>query len=141
MPGGLLADTTYLTPNEHEAECLTGIAVGDESTARQAATKLLDAGARHVIITLGAKGAWLGLGRGQRLIASRPVTAVDTTAAGDAFNGGLAWALGRGLPVEAASRPGLCRRRALGHAARRPALAADRRRARKLFSRPLGLVP
>ena len=102
LPDGLLADATYLTPNEHEAECLTGIAVGDEATARQAANKLLAAGARHVIITLGAKGAWLATAHGQRLVASRPVSAVDTTAAGDAFNGGLAWALGCGLAIEAA---------------------------------------
>ena len=54
------------------------------------------------MITLGAKGAWLASVDGQRLVASHPVAAVDTTAAGDAFNGGLAWALGRGLAIEAA---------------------------------------
>jgi ribokinase len=102
LPPQLLADATYLTPNEHEAELLTGIAVTDESTARAAATKLFAAGARQIIITLGAKGAWLASAAGQRLVESRSVAAVDTTAAGDAFNGGLAWALGRGLAIEAA---------------------------------------
>ena len=57
LPDKLLACVTYLTPNETETELLTGIAVRDEDSAREAAERLLAAGTRHVIVTLGAKGA------------------------------------------------------------------------------------
>ncbi len=104
LPDGLLPHVAYLTPNESEAERLTGIAVSDEASARRAAERLLAAGVRHVIVTLGAKGALLAGADGMLMIAGEPVEAVDSTAAGDAFNGGLAWALGRGLALEAAVR-------------------------------------
>jgi ribokinase len=96
---GLLSRITYLTPNETEAERLTGIAVEDESSARKAAGQLLDAGARHVIITLGAKGALVASADGSTMVAGMRVEAVDSTAAGDAFNGGLAAALAGGSPL------------------------------------------
>ena len=102
LPEQLLKNVTYLTPNESEAERLTGIAVSDEASARRAAEKLLAAGTKHVIVTLGAKGALLAGADGMKLIPTVAIHAVDTTAAGDSFNGGLAWALGRGLPLEAA---------------------------------------
>ena len=102
LPDSLLAQVTYLTPNESEAQHLTGIAVEDEASARQAAQRLLATGVRHVVITLGAKGALLVQAGQSILVPSQPVEAVDTTAAGDAFNGGLAWAIGRALPLEAA---------------------------------------
>jgi ribokinase len=103
LPEGLLGNVAYLTPNESEAERLTGIPVTDEVTACRAAERLLAAGARHVIVTLGSKGA-LVAGKGDTvLIPTEPVNAVDTTAAGDAFNGGLAWALGSGLALEEAA--------------------------------------
>jgi ribokinase len=101
---GLLRNVTYLTPNESEAERLTGLPVTDEGSARQAAERLLAAGARHVLVTLGARGALLAGKEGMLLIPTVPVKAVDTTAAGDAFNGGLAWALGSGLALNAAVR-------------------------------------
>ena len=104
LPEGLLRNVTYLTPNESEAERLTGTAVTDETSARTAAERLLGAGARHVIVTLGAKGALVAGEENAVLIPSQPVTAVDTTAAGDAFNGGLAWARGKGMPLETAVR-------------------------------------
>jgi ribokinase len=104
LPDGLLPHVAYLTPNESEAERLTGIPVSDEASARRAAERLLAAGVRHVIITLGAKGALLAGADRMVLIAGEAVEAIDTTAAGDAFNGGLAWALGRGLALEAAVR-------------------------------------
>lgn len=92
----LLSQVTYLTPNESEAQRLTGIEVSDEATARAAAANLLLAGAQNVIITLGPKGSLLATGAGMDFIASRQVEAHDSTAAGDAFNGGLAAALARG---------------------------------------------
>ncbi len=57
LPEKLLACVTYLTPNETETELLTGLAVRDEDAAREAAERLLAAGTKHVIVTLGAKGA------------------------------------------------------------------------------------
>jgi ribokinase len=100
----LLGDVTCLTPNETEAERLSGMPVRDEASAREAAAKLLRRGARQVIITLGAKGALLADGRQTVMVPGYPVEARDSTAAGDAFNGGLGAALARGLSWEEAVR-------------------------------------
>lgn len=104
LEDSLLARVTYLTPNESEAERLTGIQVHDEASARAAADKLLGRGTRHVIVTLGSKGALVAGPDGTSLIPSHAVAARDTTAAGDAFNGSLASALGRGMNLEQAVR-------------------------------------
>ncbi|MBN2583120.1 MAG: ribokinase [Planctomycetes bacterium] len=104
LPRELMRHVTYLTPNESEAQRLTGVEVRDESSARAAAEKLLADGARHVIVTLGAQGALVAGPARAVLIPSRPVDARDSTAAGDAFNGGLAVALARGLELEDAVR-------------------------------------
>jgi ribokinase len=104
LPDDLWQHLTYLTPNETEAERLTGMPVNDESTARRAAGQLLAAGPHHVIVTLGAKGALLADANGMTIVPSQLVDAVDTTAAGDAFNGALAWALGCGMALEQAVR-------------------------------------
>ncbi|MBN2581379.1 MAG: ribokinase [Pirellulales bacterium] len=100
----ILRHVTYLTPNETEAEGLTGVAVRDEASARTAAKKLQDLGVRHVIITLGPKGALAACPEGMQIVPSVPVQAVDTTAAGDAFNGGLACAVAAGKPLFEAVR-------------------------------------
>lgn len=101
LPDDMLALCDYVTPNETEAEALTGIAVTDPETAAAAAAVLLAKGVRKaVIITLGASGALLRDQAGVRHvppIAAGPV--VDTTGAGDAFNGGFACALSQGMAL------------------------------------------
>lgn len=100
----LLEQVTYLTPNETEAERLTGVKVEDEASAEAAAVNLLQRGAGNVIVTLGAKGALVATPDRVALVPSYEVEPRDSTAAGDAFNGGLASALAKGLPLEEAVR-------------------------------------
>lgn len=104
LPEGLLPNVTVITPNESEAERLTGIAVSDEPSARLAAAGLIKAGARQVILTLGTKGALVVGPEGEVLVPSFEVEAADSTAAGDAFNGGLAAAIAAGKAFEDAVR-------------------------------------
>lgn len=105
LPAELLRQLTLITPNETEAETLTGIRVRSEKDCHRAANALQKAGVRHVIITLGARGAFLAMDDGTRLlIPSFPVQPVDTTAAGDTFNGALAVALGENLALPEAIR-------------------------------------
>ena len=92
----LLRQVDILTPNESEAARLTGVRITDRAAAEVAARRLLAKGARHVIVTLGADGALLVSAEGARHVPAREVHAVDTTAAGDAFNGALAFALAGG---------------------------------------------
>jgi ribokinase len=104
LPSALLKLVSILTPNETEAELLTGVKVTNEATARQAAGVLLTQGVKNVIITLGAKGAYLCNAHAAALIPTSKVKAVDTTAAGDTFNGALAVALAEGHDLSAAIR-------------------------------------
>ncbi|MBX7134562.1 MAG: ribokinase [Fimbriimonadaceae bacterium] len=93
-----------LTPNETETEALCGILPTDETTCRHAAEALLDRGVGTVVITLGAHGSYFQSAEDRGLIASFKVAAVDTTAAGDAFNGGLAVALSEAKSLRDALR-------------------------------------
>ncbi len=95
----------YLIPNETEAEALTGMPVSDIDQARASAQRLLETGVRRVIVTLGANGA-LCVGReGAQHVCGFEVQAFDTTGAGDAFIGGLAYFLAMGCEEsEAISR-------------------------------------
>ena len=103
LPDAVLGLCDYLTPNETEAEALTGMPVVDVEAARAAAERLRERGVGTVVMTLGARGALLhGQGRSAVVpaIAAGPV--VETTGAGDAFNGGFATGLARGMdPWEA----------------------------------------
>ncbi|MFC2083520.1 ribokinase [Bacteroidota bacterium] len=89
----LLKHITILTPNESEAELLTGLEVKDEPGAEKAAKILIEKGVELVIITLGTKGALLATKDESKLVAGFKVNAADTTAAGDVFNGALAVAI------------------------------------------------
>ena len=98
----LLACVDMITPNETEAEVLTGITVTDAESAQQAANILHDKGIKTVMITLGAKGVWLSQnGRGD-IIAGFNVEVTDTTAAGDTFNGAFVTGLLEDLSLESA---------------------------------------
>ncbi|WP_108651265.1 ribokinase [Dongshaea marina] len=100
----LLSQLYLITPNETEAEILTGVKVTDTATAQQAAELLASKGVEMVIITMGAQGAYLyQQGQGE-LIPGFRVEAKDTTAAGDTFNGALLVALSRGDAMKDAIR-------------------------------------
>lgn len=103
LPDGMLGLCDYATPNESEAEALTGIAVKTPADAERAARALLDAGVGTVIITLGENGALCHDGQVVTHVpAFNAGPVVETTGAGDAFNGGFATALANGAtPLEA----------------------------------------
>jgi len=100
----LLSTLTIITPNESEAELLTGIPVTDVDSAEKAAMALLERGLEVVIITLGSKGALIKTKEQKQLISGFKVDAVDATAAGDVFNGSLAVAIAEGKSLEDAVR-------------------------------------
>jgi ribokinase len=100
----LLACIDIITPNESEAELLTGISVTCADSAGKAAEELRAKGVGTVIITMGASGAFVLSNDFIGVVPSRKIKAVDTTAAGDTFNGALAVALAQGMPIEDAVR-------------------------------------
>ena len=102
LPDEVLRLVSYLTPNEVEAGMLSGVEVSDLESARDAAVVLVGRGVEHVVITLGGRGALACDQRGAAHFPAFPVTAVDTTGAGDAFNGALAVGLAAGGSLEQA---------------------------------------
>lgn len=92
----LLGNVFLLTPNETEAEILSGIRVTGENSAKEAASALLRLGVDNLAITLGSGGVLLASKNEYRLIPAIEVEAIDTTGAGDCFNGSLASELAKG---------------------------------------------
>ncbi|WP_260261100.1 ribokinase [Vibrio intestinalis] len=102
LPDSLLANVDIITPNETEAEVLTGITVNDDDSAQEAANVLHRKGIDIVMITLGAKGVWLSENGRGKIIPGFRVDATDTTAAGDTFNGAFVTGLLEDKPIESA---------------------------------------
>jgi len=100
----LLALVDIITPNETEAEKLTGIRVENDDDAARAARALHDKGIGTVIITLGSRGVWVSANGEGRRVPGFKVKAIDTIAAGDTFNGALVTALLEGRAMDEAIR-------------------------------------
>jgi len=96
----LLGLVDIITPNETEAQRLTGIAVGNDDDAARAAQVLHDKGIKTVLITLGSRGVWLSEQGKGKVVPGFRVKAVDTIAAGDTFNGALVTALLEGKAMD-----------------------------------------
>ncbi len=103
LPSEFYALIDLITPNETEAEALVGFKIGDETSAARAAQVLRERGARKAIIKMGRRGVYAD----DRFVPAFQVDAVDSVAAGDAFNGGLAAALSEGLSLDEAIQWGL----------------------------------
>lgn len=107
MPESMYPLCDYLTPNESETATLVGQPVTDLATAERAAEALLARGTKNVVLTLGENGAWVKNGKVSRHVpAFQMGTVVETTGAGDAFNGGFAVALAEGADIVEATRFG-----------------------------------
>jgi ribokinase len=107
LPAALFPLVDILTPNESEAAVLVGFPIADETAAAQAAHQLRAQGIANVVIKRGGHGALAATPDGVVALPALPVTAIDTVAAGDAFNGGLAAALAADEPFAQAFRWGL----------------------------------
>jgi ribokinase len=104
LPPELVAQVSVITPNETEARLLTGEDTSTDAGIHRAGQWLLARGVGCVVIKAGARGAFLVTAEGCLQVPGFPVQAVDTVAAGDSFNAGLAVALGQGAPMAQAIR-------------------------------------
>lgn len=106
IPDEVLKKIDIVTPNETEAQALTGVEVKGAKDARRAAQAFLDRGVGSVVITMGALGSFATDGTRSELLPRLSVDAIDTTGAGDAFNGGFVMALAEGRDLFQALRYG-----------------------------------
>ncbi|MDL2305488.1 PfkB family carbohydrate kinase, partial [Bacteroides sp. OttesenSCG-928-D19] len=100
----LLKHLYLITPNETEAEMISGVKITDQQSAEEAAKTIAGMGVQNVIITLGSKGALAFCHSEMIMVPALKVEAVDTTAAGDVFNGALTLALAEGRSIEESVR-------------------------------------
>ncbi len=108
VPASLFDGVDYVTPNETEAEAFTGVKVESIEDCRRAAEVFFGMGVKHVIITLGVRGVFYSDGTREVTVPAVRVKAVNTTGAGDAFNGALATAIGEGRDIETALKFATC---------------------------------
>jgi ribokinase len=104
LEDSLLRKVTYLTPNESEAELLTGIKITSLEDAEAAGKLLLGKGVKNVIITLAEKGSLIVTESGTTHVPGYTVNLVDSVAAGDSFNGALAVGISQGKPLDEVAR-------------------------------------
>lgn len=100
----LLSMADLVTPNETEAKSLTGVCVNSEEAAVKAADMLHQKGIKDVVITLGGRGVFVSSKGEHRILPPFKMNAIDTTGAGDAFNGGLVAGLAEGMDIWQAAR-------------------------------------
>lgn len=104
VPEDLFSRIWLITPNQTEAEQLTGVHVESEDDAARAAEVLFAKGVKNVIVTMGSKGSLVCTPEGREFVPSRKVKAIDTTGAGDVYNGALVAALSQGKSLIEAAR-------------------------------------
>ena len=104
VPEELFSRIWLITPNQTEAEQLTGVHVESEDDAARAAEVLFAKGVKNVIVTMGSKGSLVCTPEGREFVPSRKVKAIDTTGAGDVYNGALVAALSQGKSLIEAAR-------------------------------------